>query len=73
MMHMYYFDMKDGAPVRDRAGLELVSDGAAIAHSKRLADKVRKERPAGNPDLRIVVIDESGREVHREPIYPNVA
>ena len=69
-MHTYYFDMKDGVPVRDKSGLELVSDGAAIAHSKVLADKVRKENPEGNPDLRIVVIDESGREVHREQVYP---
>jgi len=70
MMRMYYFDMKDGVPVRDRAGLQLVSDGAAIAHSKRLADKLRKEKPVGNSDLRIVVIDETGREVHREQVYP---
>ncbi len=69
-MATYYFDMKDGVPARDRSGLELVSDGAAIAHSKSLADRVRRERPKGHPDLRIVVIDESGREVHRERIYP---
>ncbi|UGX97992.1 hypothetical protein G6321_00023825 [Bradyrhizobium barranii subsp. barranii] len=68
-MQTYYFDMKDGVPVRDKSGLELVSDGAAIAHSKVLADKVRKENPEGNPDLRIVVIDESGREIHREQVY----
>jgi hypothetical protein len=24
------------------------------------------------PDLTVVVIDESGREVHREPVYPTV-
>ncbi|MBW7973843.1 hypothetical protein [Bradyrhizobium sp. BR 10289] len=69
-MPTYYFDMRDGVPVRDKAGVELVSDGAAIAHSKQLADQVRTNRPAGNPDLRIVVIDESGREVHREQVYP---
>jgi len=69
-MNTYYFDMKDGVPVRDKSGLALASDGAAIAHSKHLADKMRKERRAGNPDLNIVVIDESGREVHREQIYP---
>ncbi|MBR0733273.1 hypothetical protein JQ595_31445 [Bradyrhizobium japonicum] len=68
-MQTYYFDMKDGVPVRDKSGLELVSDGAAIAHSKVLADKVRKENPEGNSDLRIVVIDESGREIHREQVY----
>ncbi|WP_249156336.1 DUF6894 family protein [Bradyrhizobium japonicum] len=72
IVHLYYFDMKDGVPLRNRAGLELVSNGAAIAHSKRLADEVRKEKPVGNPDLQIVVIDESGREVHREQVYRNV-
>jgi hypothetical protein len=68
-MPTYYFDIKDGVPVRDKAGLELVSDGAAIAHSKDLADKVRREKPKGHPELQIVVIEESGREVHREQIY----
>jgi hypothetical protein len=72
-MPTYYFDMKDGVPVRDKAGVELVSNGAAIAHSKQLADKVRMQKPAGDPDLRIVVIDESGREVHREQVYPRNA
>ncbi|WP_430641464.1 hypothetical protein [Bradyrhizobium centrolobii] len=47
-----------------------MSDGAAIAHSKSLVDKVRREKSKGHPELRIVVIDESGREVHREQIYP---
>ena len=58
-MPTYYFDIKDGVPVRDRLGLELVSDGAAIAHSKSLADKLRREKPTGHPELQIVVIDES--------------
>ena len=70
-MPRYYFDMKDGVPARDRSGLELVSDGAAIAHSKSLADKTRRDKPKGHPDLRVVVIDENGREVHRERIYPD--
>ncbi|WP_461717909.1 DUF6894 family protein [Bradyrhizobium liaoningense] len=60
-MPTYYFDIKDGVPVRDKSGLELVSDGAAIAHSKNLADRVRREKPKGHPALQIVVIDESGR------------
>lgn len=70
-MRTYYFDFKDGVPVRDKSGLDLVSDGAAIAHSKDLADRVRREQPKGHRDLRIVVLDESGREVHREQIYPD--
>jgi hypothetical protein len=70
-MRTYYFDMRDGVPVRDKSGLGFVSDGAAIAHSKSLAAKARRENPKGHPELRIVVIDESGREVHRERIYPD--
>ncbi|MCW2154326.1 UNVERIFIED_ORG: hypothetical protein M2215_000338 [Bradyrhizobium japonicum] len=69
VMRTYYFDMKDGVPARDKSGLEFGSDGAAIAHSKSLAEDVRTKRPGGHPDLRIVVIDENGREVHREPVY----
>jgi hypothetical protein len=69
MLRTYYFDMKDGVPARDKSGLEFGSDGAAIAHSKSLAEDVRTKRPGGHPDLRIVVIDENGREVHRESVY----
>ncbi|RZI39033.1 hypothetical protein EGT07_31065, partial [Herbaspirillum sp. HC18] len=29
-MPTYYFDIRDGVPVRDRSGLEIASDGAAI-------------------------------------------
>lgn len=67
-MRTYYFNFKDGGPVRDKSGLELVRDGAAIAHSKDLADRVRREQPKGHRDLRIVVLDESGREVHQHTI-----
>ena len=72
-MQTYYFDMKDGVPVRDRAGMKFASNGAAIVHSKQLAEKIRSEKRAVNADLYIVVVDESGREVHREPVYPSRA
>jgi hypothetical protein len=70
-MRTYYFDLKDGVPVRDRQGLEFPSPGGAIAHSKELARKLRAERPAGDPRLTISVLDESGAELHREPVYPD--
>lgn len=69
-MRTYYFDFKDGVAVRDRSGLELLGDGAAIAHSKDLAARVRRQQIRVNPDLHVVVVDESGREVHREKVYP---
>lgn len=69
-MQTYYFDIQDGIPVRDRKGLELVSGAAAIEHSKRLATLIREKDPPGRKDLTVIVTDESGREIHREAVYP---
>lgn len=71
-MRTFYFDMKDGVPIRDRAGLEFPTAAAAIEHSKDLARRFSHEHPLEDRDLSIVVVDESGREVHREQVYPNV-
>lgn len=69
-MRTYYFDAKDGVPVRDCAGSQFASPAAAIAHSKHLAAAIRDKKRAGHGDLHIVVLEESGREIHREPVYP---
>jgi hypothetical protein len=66
----YYFDTQDGVPVRDRTGLMFATTSAAIEHSKQAALALRSEGQAANKDLHIIVLDESGREVHREPVYP---
>lgn len=69
-MQTYYFDIQDGIPVRDRRGMELGSSAAAIEHSKRLATLIREKNPPGRTDLNVIVTDESGREIHREAVYP---
>ncbi len=69
-MQTYYFDIQDGIPVRDRKGIELASGAAAVAHSKRLAASMREKNPSGCNDLNVIVTDESGREIHREAVYP---
>jgi hypothetical protein len=69
-MQTYYFDMKDGVPVRDRAGLEFRTDSQAIEHSKQLARRLSLEHPAREDNLCVVVVSESGAEIHREPVYP---
>ncbi len=70
-MRTYYFDMKDGLPTRDRTGLEFATAGGAIEHSKNLARRLRHDPRITDPTLSIVVIDESGAEIHREPVHPN--
>ena len=70
-MRTYYFDMKDGAPVRDRTGIEFPTAAGAIEHSKELAQRFRHERRLKDPALSIIVVDESGTEIRREPVHPD--
>ncbi len=69
-MRTYYFDMMDGVPTRDRKGLQFPNAAGAIEHSKKLARLLRAEPRLKDPNLSIVVLDESGAEVHREPVHP---
>lgn len=71
-MQTYYFDTKDGAPVRDRIGKQFQFNSEAIEYSKTLAERYRSERHA-EPDLVVVVLDESGHEVHRQRVYPKTS
>ena len=70
-MRTYYFGMRDGAPIRDRRGIEFASAAGAIEHSKELARRLRDEPRLKDPALAIVVVDESGTEIHREPVHPD--
>ena len=68
-MQTYYFDMKDGVPIRDRTGREFRTDTQAIEHSKTLARRLGHERLAKDQRLCVVVLNEAGSEIHREPVY----
>lgn len=65
----FYFDMKDGVAVRDRVGIQFSLNSEAIEHSKVLAERFRHDRNHNEADLAIVVVDESGREIHRESVH----
>ena len=70
-MRTYYFDLKDGVPTRDRTGLEFATTGGAIEHSKELARRLRRDPRITDRSLSIVVLDESGAAIHREPVHPD--
>ena len=72
-MRTYYFDVIDGVPIRDRHGLEFLATSGAIEHSKDLARRIRADPRCKGSSLSIVVLDESGTEIHREPVYPDKA
>ena len=69
-MRTYYFDMRDGIPIRDRKGLEFPTPGGAIEHSKSLARQLRDDPRSSGRAFSIVVIDQSGAEIHRELVEP---
>ena len=70
-MRTYYFDLQDGVPTRDRRGIEFAAISGAIAHSKDLARQLRADPKSKKLPLSIVVLDESGTEIHRERVYPD--
>jgi hypothetical protein len=70
-MRTYYFDLTDGVPTRDRKGLEFLTGSGAIEHSKDLAKRLRDDPRCRDSDLAVVVLDESGTEIHRERVYPD--
>jgi hypothetical protein len=72
-MRTFYFDVRDGVPSRDRTGLEFPTAAGAIEHSKELARRIRGDARLGDRNLSIAVIDESGAEVHRQPVYAEPA
>jgi hypothetical protein len=69
-MRTYYFDIKDGIPVRDKGGLEFPTVSAAIEHSKNLASKLRDDPRPKDRALSVIVVDESGTQIHSEPVFP---
>ena len=70
-MRTYYFDLTDGIPTRDRKGLEFPTISGAIEHSKDLAKRLRDDPRCRDSALAVVVLDESGTEIHRERVYPD--
>ena len=72
-MRTYFFDLKDGVPTRDRRGIQFATAGGAIEHSKALARRLRAEPRLKDPNLSIVVVDESGAEIHREAVHSDAA
>ena len=68
-MQTFFFDMKDGVPMRDRIGIGFDSNVEAIAHSRVLAKHFRDESLRNDQDLEISVVNASGREIHREFVH----
>ncbi|WP_366145803.1 hypothetical protein [Bradyrhizobium sp.] len=65
-MRTYYFDTKDGFPVRDNKGMDFTRASEAIKHSKRLAAGKRKSATATS--LSSLPMDQE-RKFIESPVY----
>jgi hypothetical protein len=68
-MQMYFFDLKDGVPLRDRVGVEFNTNADAIAHCEVLAQHFRDESLRNDEDMEISVVNALGREIHRQFVH----
>jgi uncharacterized protein DUF6894 len=68
-MAIFFFDMKDGVPMRDRVGIDFASNADAIAHCGVLAELFFKHSLTDDQDLEISVVNAVGREIHREYVH----
>jgi len=66
---IFYFDVTKDGSVRSRFEVPFVFDDEAIQHSKGLAARIRMHAPT-EPGLVISVLDQSGKQLHQECVYP---
>lgn len=68
-MQKFFFDMKDGVPMRDRVGIEFASNTEAIQHCKELAQHMRDGSLRDDKELEIAVVNSVGREIYRQFVH----
>jgi hypothetical protein len=68
VMHTFFFDMKDGVPLRDRVGLEFITNAEAIEHCRALAQHIR-DCSLRDDQFAISVVDDAGSEIYREFVH----
>jgi hypothetical protein len=68
-MQKFFFDLKDGIPMRNRVGIDFKGNLEAIGHGKELAQHFRDDSLRDDKDLDISVVNALGREIYREFVH----
>jgi hypothetical protein len=68
-MPHYFFDIKNGHRLVDRAGSDCKNDATAFDKAKVLAIGVSLDKPAVDPTRRISVRDADRVEISTVPVY----
>jgi hypothetical protein len=68
-MPRYFFDVADGHRLFDKSGFVCDDDTDAIIRAAVLAIGVSLDKPEDDPERRIAVINDQGREIGHVPVY----
>jgi len=68
-MPRYFFDVEDGHRLFDSSGFVCDDDIAAIIRATVLAIGVSLDKPEDDPERRIAIISDDGREIGTVPVY----
>jgi hypothetical protein len=68
-MPRYFFDVKDGHRLFDASGFVCNDDVDAIIRATVLAIGVSVDKPEDDPERRIAIINDEGREIGNVPVY----
>ena len=68
-MSRYFFDVADGHRLFDKSGFDCDDDTDAIVRAAVLAIGVSLDKPKDDPERRIAIINDLGREIGHVPVY----
>jgi hypothetical protein len=68
-MPRYFFDVKDGHRLFDATGFSCDDDADAIIKATVLAIGVSLDKPEDDPERRIAILNDAGREIGTVPVY----
>lgn len=68
-MPRYFFDVKDGHRLFDSSGFVCEDDTDAMIRATVLAIGVSLDSPEDDPERRVAIINDAGREIGNVPVY----
>ncbi|MBR1156875.1 DUF6894 family protein [Bradyrhizobium sp. JYMT SZCCT0428] len=68
-MPRYFFNIEDGHRFFDASGFVCENDTAALIRASVLAIGVSLDNPEDDPQRRIAIINDAGREIGTVPVY----
>ncbi len=68
-MPRFFFDVADGHRLFDKSGFLCDDDADALVRAAALAVGVSLDKPQDNPERRVVIINDQGREIGSVPVY----